>query len=289
MIPSTLLLIASCYLGAAEKPAIYARPELLVEAADLAKQVTDRSVRILDCRGKGKYLDGHIPGALYLDAIGWMRAFGDGEDREGWQKRIGALGIDTDKKVVVYDDSRAKDAARVWWILRYWGIRDVRLLNGGWAAWAAQSAPMEKAETKAKAIESRLQPQEGRLASKSFVASQIGGKAQIVDARSAEEYCGTAPTAKRNGAIPGALHLEWSDTVDRDGRFKSAEELTKIFREAGIDPLRPAITYCQSGGRASVMAFALELMGGKDVRNYYRSWAEWGNAEDTPISKPRPK
>jgi thiosulfate/3-mercaptopyruvate sulfurtransferase len=110
-----------------------------------------------------------------------------------------------------------------------------------------------------------------------------------VDARSAEEYCGTADTAKRNGAIPGAVHLEWSDTVDKAGRFKSPEELTKLFREAGIDPSRPSITYCQSGGRAAVMAFALELMGGKDVRNYYRSWSEWGNSEDTPVVKPGPK
>ena len=70
-------------------------------------------------------------------------------------------------------------------------------------------------------------------------------------------------------------------------RFKSAEELSKLFRAAGIDPARPALTYCQSGGRASVVAFALDLMGGADVRNYYRSWAEWGNADDTPIVLPK--
>ncbi len=108
-----------------------------------------------------------------------------------------------------------------------------------------------------------------------------------MDARSAQEYCGTLETAKRNGAIPGATHLEWSDTVDPTGRFKSPKELTQLLRRAGIDPVRPTITYCQSGGRAAVMAFVLELMGGKDVRNYYRSWGEWGNAEDTPVSRPK--
>ena len=94
--------------------------------------------------------------------------------------------------------------------------------------------------------------------------------------------------AKRGGAIPGARHLEWSDAIDaKTHRFKSAYELSKLLQDAGIDPSKPCTTYCQSGGRAAVMAFTLELMGGKDVRNYYKSWAEWGNAADTPIEKPK--
>jgi thiosulfate/3-mercaptopyruvate sulfurtransferase len=96
--------------------------------------------------------------------------------------------------------------------------------------------------------------------------------------------------AKRSGAIPGARHLEWSDTLDRKtGKFKTAPELAKLFKEAGVDPKKPAVTYCQSGGRAALLAFVVELMGGKEVRNYYRSWSEWGNDPETPIVKPRPK
>jgi thiosulfate/3-mercaptopyruvate sulfurtransferase len=148
---------------------------------------------------------------------------------------------------------------------------------------------VEKREAQIAAVEPKLAPQKDRLATRAYVTERLGGKAQIVDARSTEEYCGTAETAKRGGAIPGAVHLEWSDTVDKTGRFKSAAELAKLMQETGIDPAKPSITYCQSGGRAAVLAFALELMGGKDVRNYYRSWAEWGNAEDTPIVKPKPK
>ena len=90
--------------------------------------------------------------------------------------------------------------------------------------------------------------------------------------------------------MPGAKHLEWSDTLDKKtGRFKTAAELRRLFRDAGIDPSRPAVTYCQSGGRASVTAFALELMGAKHVGNYYKSWSEWGNADDTPVAKPGKK
>jgi thiosulfate/3-mercaptopyruvate sulfurtransferase len=255
-----LTCLALLLFPAAARPAAYPRPDLLVEAGDLAKA---KDFRVLDARGKGTYLDGHVPGAVWVDHVTWARAF---------------------------DDSRAKDAARIWWILRYWGVRDVRLLNGGWRAWQAAGGPVEKGENRARALEVKLGPQVARLATKKQIVEGLGGKPQILDARSADEFCGKADTAKRNGAIPGAAHLEWSDTLDpKTGRFKSAGELTKLFKEAGIDPSRPATTYCQSGGRAAVLAFVVELMGGKEVRNYYRSWSEWGNAEDTPIVKPKPR
>ncbi len=108
---------------------------------------------------------------------------------------------------------------------------------------------------------------------------------QIVDARSQAEFCGTDKQKnKRAGAIPGARHLEWIDLIDKKTqRFKSADQLRALFRAAGVDLERPTATHCQSGGRAAVMAFAMELMGATGVSNYYASWAEWGNADDTPI------
>ena len=98
---------------------------------------------------------------------------------------------------------------------------------------------------------------------------------QIVDARADNEYAG--------GAIPGALNLEWKNVIDtKTQRFKSAAELEQIFKKAGIDLAKPTVAHCQSGARSSVMVFAMELMGAADARNYYRSWAEWGSATDTP-------
>jgi len=113
-------------------------------------------------------------------------------------------------------------------------------------------------------------------------------KPQIVDARSEDEFCGLDKRDnKRSGAIPGAKHLEWSDLIDRQTqRFKSPDQLRRLFDQAGVDLERPTISHCNGGGRASVMAFGLELMGAKDVRNYYRGWGEWGNAEDTPVMVP---
>jgi thiosulfate/3-mercaptopyruvate sulfurtransferase len=268
----------------------YPRASLLVEAADVTKPENSR-FRILDARQRASYRDGHIPGAVWVDHEAWAKAFNAGQDAETWAKLIGGLGINADTPVIVYDVNRAKDAARIWWILRYWGVKDVRLLNGGWTAWRAADGAVARGETAVAARSVKLTPEAARLSSKGQLLESLReGSGQVIDARSTQEFCGEAVTAKRNGSIPGAKHFEWSDVIDaKTQKFKSAEELTKLFREAGIDPDRPAVTYCQSGGRASVMAFALELMGAKGVRNYYKSWAEWGNADDTPIAKPTPK
>jgi thiosulfate/3-mercaptopyruvate sulfurtransferase len=264
----------------------YPRPDLLLEPAELAKPEVAKQFIVLDVRPKARYQAGHVPGALSVDPATWARAFQDGRDGVDWGKRLGGLGIATVTKVAVYDDSFAKDAARVWWILRYWGVADVRLLNGGLPAWKAAGLPLSTEDAPAPAqVSVPLQPAANRLARQADVLEMVRQKAgQLVDARSEGEFCGTAETAKRNGAIPGAKHLEWSDLLDpKSQRFKPAPEIQQLFQDAGIDPAKPATTYCQSGGRASVMAFALELMGAKDVRNYYASWAEWGNREDTPI------
>ena len=112
-----------------------------------------------------------------------------------------------------------------------------------------------------------------------------GQPPQIIDTRSEKEHCGLDPLKnKRAGAIPGAKHLDWVDLLDKEThRFKSPGQLRQLFQAAGIDPAKPAIAHCQSGGRSSVMVFVLELIGAKHAGNYYAGWAEWGNAEDTPI------
>jgi thiosulfate/3-mercaptopyruvate sulfurtransferase len=270
----------------------YPRPELLIEPEALAKIHEAKNVVVLDARAKAKFAAAHIPAALWVDHAEWAKSFGDGRDAAGWSKRIGELGITAESKVIVYDDAQSKDAARIWWMLRYWGVADVRLLHGGWIGWEkaklptdAKDEPHPKALFEAVAAPERLATKEGLL--KSLKA----GNLQIVDARSEGEHCGTdAMKNKSAGAIPGAKHLEWSDLLDKEShRFKPAAELKTLFDEAGIRLDQPTATHCQSGGRAAVMAFGLELMGTKTVSNYYKSWSEWGNADDTPVVKPVPK
>jgi thiosulfate/3-mercaptopyruvate sulfurtransferase len=285
--PLLCLLLA---LGVAEdKPAAYPRADLLVEPAELTQPQAAEKFRILDARSKEQYATGHILGAIWVDHDAWAKERADNSDAAGWERRIGGLGIGSKSRVVIYDDARFNRAARIWWLLRAAGITDVRLLNGGWKGWQAAGGAAATEVPKITPVKIEVKYQTDRVATKDFVLKALDEKkVQIIDTRSKQEYLGHDKRAKRGGSIPGARHLEWGDAIDaKTHRFKSADELSKLLRDAGIDPSRPCTTYCQSGGRAAVMAFTLELMGGKDVRNYYKSWAEWGNAADTPIQKPK--
>lgn len=278
------------YLAAAESS--YPRAELLIEPAALADGGNLHKFVVLDARSREPYDQGRIPDAAWVDAAGWAKAFGNGEDAAGWSSRIGALGIGSGARVVVYDDASFKDAARVWWILKYWGVEDARLLNGNWIGWKKAGLPVETGPPKPP-IRAKFNavPRPARLATKGRLLSALKDHSlQIVDSRSRNEFCGIDKQKnQRGGAIPGAKNLEWIDLIDKPTqRFKGPAELRSLFQAAGIDLGRGTATYCQSGGRASVMAFAMELMGGSEVSNYYASWAEWGNAKDTPIHVPEP-
>jgi thiosulfate/3-mercaptopyruvate sulfurtransferase len=276
--------------GLAGADAKYARPQLLLEPTELAKPEVARELVVLDARPQTEYDQGHVPGARRVDHDVWKATFGEGTDAEGWSRRIAEQGIAAESKVVVYDDKGMKDAARIWWILRYWGIEDARLLNGGWKGWQSLGLPTTDATPAvASPAKFRAMPRSNRLATMKQVLDLLPGNGlQIVDARSEDEFCGVEKRDnKRGGAIPGAKHLEWSNLIDQDTqRFKSPEQLRRLFDQAGIDLGRPTASHCNGGGRAAVMAFGLELMGGKDVRNYYRGWGEWGNSEETPIVVP---
>jgi thiosulfate/3-mercaptopyruvate sulfurtransferase len=261
----------------------YPRADLLIEARELAKPQAAKKYRILDVRPPAKYKEGHIPHARPVDTPAWHKEFTARQDKKTWENRLGRLGIDADTPVVVYGDD-PREAARVWWVVRYWGVRDVRLLNGGWTAWKAAGDKVARGEAERPSYapkKPKLTPLPERLARKDQLRKELKNKrVQIADARSGEEYSG--------GFIPGARRLEWKDLLDaKTRRFKSPGELNRLFQKAGIDPKKPTVCYCQSGGRAAVLAFALELMGARDARNYYRSWAEWGSARDTEVEKPK--
>ena len=280
----TLLSVAALALAPAADP--YPNARILVEPEALLK-LDAKGLVILDARDEAAYKAGHIPGAVRMPLAAWSKAVPD--KPEAWAKRLADLGVRPNTPVVVYGGADLREAARAWWLLQYAGAENVRLLNGGLPAWEKAGGPTETKGNSPVAVEPAppaVQP--GRLAEKKDVLDAVKGKAaQILDARSEDEYCGTSDTAKRSGHIPGATWVEWTELLGKDKKFKSADELRALFAERKIDLDRPAVTYCQSGGRAAVLAFGLELMGAKDVRNYYKSWAEWGNADDTPIQKPK--
>jgi thiosulfate/3-mercaptopyruvate sulfurtransferase len=275
----------------------YPNSNILIEAGDIfdpakAGDISDPAkaakFHILDARTKEEYQKGHIPGAVWADHSDWSTKFGDGKDVATWTTIIGHLGITTDTPVVVYDDAYARDACRIWWILRYWGVKDVRVLNGGWSQWTAQGGKTATDQVTVTPTQPKLEARANRIATKAELMDSIKAKkAQIVDARSREEYCGEKMSAKRNGAMPEAKNVVWSKMVNKKThRFRDVNQITRILEENAVELDKPTVTHCFSGGRSSVMAFVLELMGAKDVKNYYRGWAEWGNASDTPVVKP---
>jgi thiosulfate/3-mercaptopyruvate sulfurtransferase len=258
----------------------YPNAKILIEA-DAVKKLDGKAV-VLDARDEKAYLAGHLPGAIRLPTAEWGKAVPD--TPEAWAKRLARIGLTRETPVVVYAGADVREAARAWWLLKYAGAEDVRLLDGGYPAWLNAGGATETKANVARPVEPGKPAKTDRLADKADVLSILKDKSsQILDARSDGEFCGTANTAKRNGHIPGATAIEWTDLLTPDKKFKSPEELKKLFADRKVDLDKPAITYCQSGGRAAVLAFGLELMGAKHVRNYYKSWAEWGNAGDTPV------
>lgn len=267
----------------------YVNKEMLVEPVVLLPWKHSIPVTILDVRSSEAYAAGHVPGALHVNGSDWAKNFQDGKDEKAWVKRLSALGLTPQSKVVVYDDATTKDAARIWWILKYWGVEDVRLLNGMWTGWKASGQPVTKPNSKTpevKPSEFSLGTRRERLATKQDVLDSLTSKsAGIVDARTEAEYTGKNKlNNKYGGCMPGAKNLDWAQLVDaKTQRFKSASELSELFAAHKIDLNQAQIAHCQGGGRSSVMNFALELMGAKNVRNYHASWGEWGNSDEVPI------
>ncbi len=266
-------------------PAAYPNPNLLVEAAELAKPGAGEKYHLLDVRSLKAFEEGHAAGAAWVPLQAWSKAVTLGTaDAAFWKRSLSEVGVTPDKPAAVYGED-ARDVARIWWMLKYAGVKDARVLNGGWKAFAAA-----KGETKAGLTTNAAPPHDwtlvaDRLATKADVQAELKAHAgTLLDARSAGEHTGEVKSAKKSGCVPGAVHLEWSDLLDpKTGKFLPPAEMAKLYKDKGVDLTKPAVTYCQSGGRAAVAAFGLELMGGTKVRNYYGSWSEWGNAADTPV------
>jgi thiosulfate/3-mercaptopyruvate sulfurtransferase len=284
-LPCLLLLIAPAFTHADDT---MAKRNMLVQAVNLLNPKESKEaledVTFIDVRSRDAYDQGHLPGARHVDAAEWKAAFGDGTDTLEWSQRISSVLPNEHGTVVVYDEATTPTAARIWWILKYWGADDVRLLDGGYRAWqAAGGTPSTTTPKSGEPIDFTAQPQPERLATYQQVldvANSGAGRACLVDARTAQEN-----TA---GKIPTANHLNWEALVDAEtGTLRPPAELEQLLEPTGFDASEPspAITYCQSGGRASLMAFAMELVSGEPVANYYGSWGEWSKKEGAKIEE----
>jgi thiosulfate/3-mercaptopyruvate sulfurtransferase len=163
-------------------------------------------------------------------------------DAKAWGEQVGRLGIGHDSRVVVYGAS-LPDTARIWWTLKYLGLRDVAVLDGGWALWARERRPTDTSAPAVEAVQFEPKFQADRLEEiDSLKQSVRTGKVTVVDARSKEEYTGQEVRGGRGGHISGAKHLEWKELLAEGGRFQSPEQLRDLFRRRGVSPDRTAVT-----------------------------------------------
>jgi len=278
----------------------YAHPEQLVETDWVAAQTASggnavgrgnaAAVRIVDMRQTG-YAEGHVPGAVYLSPT----AIRDAKNAptflptpDAFREMMARLGISDTTRVIVYDERGGIYAARLWWILNYFGHANVALMNGGWIKWTAENRQTTTETPAVAAGTFTPKPQPRWLATARDVAGAINKPGvKIVDARTTAEIEGKdLRSIKRGGFIESSIPVYWEDLLDLPQRtFKSADELKKIYEARGIVPSQEVIAYCQVGMRASVDLFALHLIGYDKLRNYYGAWEEWGNRDDLPIVK----
>lgn len=252
---------------------------------DLEKRLKEPTLRLLDCRARADYDKGHIPGAVWVDtkALESHAAKPGGlQDRKFWEAWSATLGLEPKTVVFTYDAKRQLDAARVWFFLRWIGVENVGLIDGGYPLWAKQNRPVATAIPKVEPQPFKVEFRKDVGATRGDVLTAIkNDSASVLDARSDAEFNGTDRKSKRGGHIPAACHLEWTNLVDEDGKFLERAALRAKIQKTGINLERDVICHCQGGGRASVNAFSLELLGIR-ARNYYLGWSDWGNAEDTP-------
>lgn len=277
----------------------YAHPQALVTTDWVADHVTDPKVKLIEVDvDTAAYDKGHIPGAIGWN---WQTDLNDKVQRDIIDTRAFAelnrqAGIQPDDVVIFYGDNNNWFAAWALWQFKYHGHKDVRLMNGGRKKWELEKRPLT---TEAP----RLSPRsnypipacdESVRAYRRQIEDALGrNQINLVDVRSPDEYTGKviAPpgmteTAQRGGHIPGARSIPWAKTANEDGSFKSADELKKLYADAGVDFAKPTIAYCRIGERSSHTWFVLKyLLGAKDVKNYDGSWTEWGNLVGAPIEK----
>jgi thiosulfate/3-mercaptopyruvate sulfurtransferase len=273
----------------------YARPDMLVSTEWLAAHLNDPGIRIVDMRrAVGEYEAGHVPNAVHLanDEIRDPSAPPTFLPTQAeFEALMGRLGVSNATRVIAYDGRGGIYAARLWWILQHFGHANVALLDGGWLKWKAEQRATTTDVSKPATAVFRARPDPRWVATADDVKAAIGKSGtKILDARTQAEIEGKELRGiRRGGYIPSSVPLYWEDLLDPATKaFKSAAELDRLFKERGVTPADEIITYCQIGMRASVDLFALHLMGYDRLRNYYGSWEEWGNRDDTPIETKKP-
>lgn len=271
----------------------------LVSTEWLAGEIGASDLRIVDATwhmpdsgrdAAAEFEAGHIPGAVFLN-LGDLVDRGSPIDNtlpspEKFASRMQSLGLGDESRIVLYDDSAIKTAARGWFMLKLFGAHQAAILDGGLGKWKAEGRPLAKGREAPRQSHFTASPDPRRLRSKADVLANLQEpREQLVDARGPGRFTGAEPEPRpgiASGHIPGARNVPYGALFNPDGTYKDGPELAAVIESAGVDLAKPLVTSCGSGMTASVLAFALHLIGKDDVALYDGSWSEWGADPDLP-------
>jgi len=277
-------------------PVVAAPSDFLVTTDWLEKNLNNPKLRLIEVSvDTGVYERGHIQGAVnfkwHTDLVDPVKR--DIASKENFEKLLRQAGVNNDSTIVIYGDSNNWFAAWGAWVFDIYGVKNVKLLDGGRKKWEAEKRPLTPIATQVAAGNIKVSDANNNLRARLVDVVAVANKKSdtaLVDIRSNDEFTGKviAPAgiqelAVRAGHIPGAVNVPWGQAVAEDGTFKSAEELKKVYGAVGIDGKKPIITYCRIGERSSHTWFALSKILGYNVKNYDGSWTEYGNSVGNPI------
>jgi len=277
-------------------PVVAAPSDFLVTTDWLEKNLNNPKLRLIEVSvDTGVYERGHIQGAVnfkwHSDLVDPVKR--DIASKENFEKLLRQAGVNNDSTIVIYGDSNNWFAAWGAWVFDVYGVKNVKLLDGGRKKWEAEKRPLTPLATQVAAGNVKVSDANNALRARLIDVVAIANKKSdtaLVDIRSPDEFTGKifAPagvqeTAIRAGHIPGAVNVPWGQAVAEDGTFKSPEELKKVYAAVGIDGKKPIITYCRIGERSSHTWFALSKILGYNVKNYDGSWTEYGNSVGNPV------
>jgi len=281
----------------------YARPDSLIETAWLAEHLSAPDIRLVDAtwflpdtdrNAKAEFNECHIPGAIFFD----IDDIADSDSPlphmlpqpEKFASRVRKLGLGDGNKIIIYDANGGHMAAyRAWWMFRVFGHEDVAVLNGGLPKWIAEGRPTDDLPRPPQPRHFTARVNNLIVRNADQVAHAVSeGREQVVDARSADRFKGTAPEPRaglRSGHIPMSKNIPISAILDPKANFtvRDAGALKKAFTDAGVDLDKPIITSCGSGVTAAALSFACHLLGKDDVALYDGSWSEWGAHHERPV------
>jgi len=272
--------------------------DVLVDTQWVENHLNDDSIRVVEVdENPGLYAEAHIPGAIGFD---WKKDLQDQVKRDflgpgEFGELFGRHGISNDHTIVLYGDRNNWFAAYTYWYLKYYGHDNVKLMNGPREKWIAEGRPTSRDVPSYNSQQFNAQDGDPAIrAMRDEVHDALDSDTRLVDVRSPQEYSGELIAmagyeqegAQRAGHIPGAASVPWAQAVQEDGTFKSADDLSELYRNKGVTDGNPIIAYCRIGERSAHTWFVLhELLGHDDVKNYDGSWTEWGNMVAVPIEK----